>query len=311
MSIINNEQATQLDIDEIMLDAFLGYKYRKNYSFLYSTDSKTPKELIKLYYSGEIERKDFDSLKRSFINRYIKNESALEEVHNKDEVNGIAVMYEDMHAISKDEFELFSLLTLHRDLYSKCPFPEAGGVIRQIPVYLPTTGTDTCDPSMIFDELIKIDDEGIVQNLLEIASTMRKTSDYSNIFDFVTEVVKLKCRLIKIHPFNDGNGRTVRCFINKILEEAGIPPVYIKLNERTEYHKAMNLANNEGDYTSITNFYLYKICDSIIELDINERVKEERAARKNEAEGPAKSDSQKVKSYKPSYLSKKFKKKNN
>lgn len=39
----------------------------------------------------------------------------------------------------------------------------------------------------------------------------------------------------------------------------------------------MNLANNEGDYTDIKNFYRYKICDSIVELDINERVK-----RKNE-----------------------------
>ena len=38
----------------------------------------------------------------------------------------------------------------------------------------------------------------------------------------------------------------------------------------------MNKANNDDDYTSITNFYLYKICDSIIELDINERMKAER-----------------------------------
>ena len=39
-----------------------------------------------------------------------------------------------------------------------------------------------------------------------------------------------------------------------------------------EYHKAMNLANNEGDFTDIKNFYRYKVCDSIVELDINERV---------------------------------------
>ena len=52
-------------------------------------------------------------------------------------------------------------------------------------------------------------------------------------------------------------------------------PIYIKANERTEYHKAMNLANNENDYTAIKQFYRYKVCDSIIELDINERLKEE------------------------------------
>lgn len=53
----------------------------------------------------------------------------------------------------------------------------------------------------------------------------------------------------------------------------GLPPIYILERERGEYHKAMNLANNEGDYTAIRNFYRYKICDSIVELDINERVK--------------------------------------
>jgi hypothetical protein len=38
----------------------------------------------------------------------------------------------------------------------------------------------------------------------------------------------------------------------------------------------MNKANNENDYTDIKNFYRYKICDSIIELDINNKVREEK-----------------------------------
>ena len=54
---------------------------------------------------------------------------------------------------------------------------------------------------------------------------------------------------------------------------AGLPPVYIKANERTEYHKAMNKANNEGDYADIKNLYYYKVCDFIVELDINPRVR--------------------------------------
>lgn len=73
--------------------------------------------------------------------------------------------------------------------------------------------------------------------------------------------------------FADGNGRTIRGFINKLLEDVNLPPIYIKATERTEYHKAMNLANNEGDYSDIKNFYRYKICDSIIELDINDTVR--------------------------------------
>ena len=57
-----------------------------------------------------------------------------------------------------------------------------------------------------------------------------------------------------------------------MLEDVGLPPIYIREKERSEYHKAMNLVNNEGDFTDIKNFYRYKVCDSIVELDINERV---------------------------------------
>lgn len=263
-----------VDIGEIITNSFLGYKYRKMRGILYSNDSKVPMELIKLYYSKDNERAYFDTLKKSFVNRYIKDESKLEDIHEKLEIAGLAAMYECVHEIPKDEFEMFNIVTLHRQLYSKCPYPEAGGRFRNRNVYLPGTGTETCDYSDVFDKVLELED--IVKDLMEFASKMRESNDYSDIFEFVSECVKLKCRLIKIHPFEDGNGRTIRCFINRIFEEAGIPPVYIKANERTEYHTAMNKANNEGDFGSITNFYLYKICDSIIELDINERMKAER-----------------------------------
>lgn len=263
-----------LDINEIIVNSFLGYKYRKKHNILYSTDSKVPINLIKLYYLPENERTDFDILKKSFIRKYIKSESELENVHESLEVDGLASMYEYAHNIPSEEFEMFSLVSLHRQLYSKCPYPEAGGKFRNRNVYLPGTGTETCDYSDIFDQILLLEDA--VKTLMTTATKMRENNAYSHIFEFVNTCIILKCRLIKIHPFDDGNGRTVRCFINRIFEEAGIPPVYIKANERTEYHLAMNEANNEGNYNTITNFYLYKICDSIIELDVNEQVKKER-----------------------------------
>ena len=94
---------------------------------------------------------------------------------------------------------------------------------------------------------------------------------------YLDACVVLGCKMIKVHPFRDGNGRSVRGFMNKLLTDVGLPPTYVKANERTEYHNAMNKANRDKDYnpdyTDIKNFYLYKICDSIIELDINEKMK--------------------------------------
>ena len=91
----------------------------------------------------------------------------------------------------------------------------------------------------------------------------------------LSNCVVIGCKLIKVHPFDDGNGRTIRGFINKLFEDVGLPPIYIKANERTEYHLAMNKANNEGNYDYIKGFYRYKVCDSIIELDINNRIKKQ------------------------------------
>ena len=165
-------------------------------------------------------------------------------------------------------------MSLHRDLYSKCPYPEAGGRIRTRDVYLPGTGIELCNYSYVIDRLFALED--ITNDLKKYATYLKETKDYSNIFYFIEKCVKLKCKLIEIHPFDDGNGRTVRCFINKFFEEAGIPPVYIKLNEKNEYNDALEKAIIEGDYNDINGFYLYKICDSIIELDINKRVQIER-----------------------------------
>ena len=53
---------------------------------------------------------------------------------------------------------------------------------------------------------------------------------------------------VKIHPFVDGNGRTSRLLMNLELIKAGFPPVVIKLEDRLEYYKALDIANNENDY---------------------------------------------------------------
>jgi len=47
-------------------------------------------------------------------------------------------------------------------------------------------------------------------------------------------------RLEKIHPFGDGNGRVGRLIINIMLEQAGLPPVIVRLDDRPAYYAALN-----------------------------------------------------------------------
>lgn len=57
-------------------------------------------------------------------------------------------------------------------------------------------------------------------------------------------------RFVWIHPFFDGNGRTIRLLFNLLLMKEGFPPAIILKNDRKKYYTALNKAN-EGDYSKI------------------------------------------------------------
>lgn len=50
-------------------------------------------------------------------------------------------------------------------------------------------------------------------------------------------------RFIRIHPFDDGNGRTARILMNFILMKFGYPPVIIKTEDKENYFSALRQAD--------------------------------------------------------------------
>ena len=57
-------------------------------------------------------------------------------------------------------------------------------------------------------------------------------------------------RLAWVHPFFDGNGRTVRLAMNLLLLKVGFPPAIILKNDRKKYYDALNQAN-KGSYQKL------------------------------------------------------------
>jgi len=60
-------------------------------------------------------------------------------------------------------------------------------------------------------------------------------------------------KLVFIHPFMDGNGRTSRLLMNLILMRAGFPPVIIRRADREVYYRHLQTAN-EGDVRPFIRF---------------------------------------------------------
>lgn len=57
-------------------------------------------------------------------------------------------------------------------------------------------------------------------------------------------------RFVWIHPFFDGNGRTVRLIFNLLLMKEGFPPAIILKTDRKKYYEALNKANT-GDFKKL------------------------------------------------------------
>jgi len=75
-------------------------------------------------------------------------------------------------------------------------------------------------------------------------------------------------RLVSIHPFVDGNGRTARLLMNLILLMHGYPPAIIKKSERLSYISALEKAQLGGSREGYDKI-IYKAANRSLDIYIN------------------------------------------
>jgi Fic family protein len=87
-------------------------------------------------------------------------------------------------------------------------------------------------------------------NAFKIEELMTELIDWANAPSDLPDLVRAAMfhhRFVWIHPFFDGNGRTVRLLFNLLLMRKGYPPAIILKNDRQKYYDALNRAN-QGHY---------------------------------------------------------------
>jgi Fic family protein len=90
-------------------------------------------------------------------------------------------------------------------------------------------------------------------NALKVDDLMEELIEWVNEKNEIPIIVKAMIfhhRMVWIHPFFDGNGRTVRLIFNLLLMSAGFPPAIILQQDRKKYYDALNKAN-QGNYEKL------------------------------------------------------------
>ncbi len=129
-----------------------------------------------------------------------------------------------------------TILELHQLILQKIDDTNAGRY-RTVPVRI--AGSTVIMPNaMKVPELME-----------EFVSWLQTTEDNPLIL-----AVDAHLKLVSIHPFVDGNGRTARLLMNLLLMQAGYPPAIIQKEERKQYISSIEkaqLGNSLADYYAL------------------------------------------------------------
>jgi len=268
MSVIDDNSFKEL--------VYRGYIDRFKEDRLFDIDSNIPMMIIKFYLESNTTTKVSAKVYRNFKAKYIFSENEFEGVpvsknqvkylvsnapseHTKEEVIGLGDVYEYINSYSFDNtsnFNIYELLSIHSILYSHTPYPEYAGRFRTSAARISASRVDICDYSEIHFRIREANYE-----FNEIISISK------NIDEYIRRSIRLHSRLIQIHPFSDGNGRSTRALLNLLMKYVGLPPTYVKLGEKDKYFEALDEAIVDGNTKKLEQFFLFKIANAIIEND--------------------------------------------
>lgn len=151
---------------------------------------------------------------------------------------------------TKQDITESTILDLHRLILQKIVDDQAGRY-RTVPVRI--AGSTVVMPNAM----------KIPELMGTFVSWLQKASESP-----LTIAVDAHFKLVSIHPFVDGNGRTARLLMNLLLMQAGYPPAIIRKEERKEYVASIEKAQLGG---SLAHYYtlMYEAVNRSLDIYLN------------------------------------------
>lgn len=178
-----------------------------------------------------------------------------EETHDEIiQIAGHSEMY-DYVLRTKDKPSIYKLLDLNKMLFQYAPFPDEAGKTRRHNSLVLGAKFETSDWQDVASELVKLQQP--VEELLRNAGKL-------TISEYVLEALKIHHKITQIHPFRDGNGRSSRAFLNWMLKENGLPPIYFSLADKDAYYAALESADKYGDFDELLRLTIRMLFKTIM-----------------------------------------------
>jgi Fic family protein len=149
--------------------------------------------------------------------------------------------------IPRQELREIDILSIHRLILDKVNTDKAGKY-RHVPVRIGGS-------NVTFPEALAV--PGLMQDFV---AWLHESND-----DPVAVAAKAHFKLVRIHPFIDGNGRTSRLLMNLLLMQAGYPPAIIKKSQRDAYIDALEEVDNTSEITVFEQF-IYEAIETSLDI---------------------------------------------
>lgn len=176
----------------------------------------------------------------------IKGKSLKEHLEVKNHKEALDFLYELIDINKKNIISEHLIKQIH-SLAVKESDSEIAGTYRKGNVFI--SGSDHKPPSGFevpnkMEELIKwIKEEKDNYHIVELSAILHH-------------------KLVAIHPFWDGNGRTARIIMNIFIMQAGHPMAVILKNDRQRYYRVLSEAD-KGDYKNLCEFLAQSVIRSL------------------------------------------------